>query len=170
MIKGKAYISDEKAQQLDKAIDAAERTLSALKMIKSGVSEREACGKFDVAIGLLRHFTFNKVKRSTKYEGKTSTKDSYISWQEKIYMELFRCKYEEIPCNVNELIDQIVETDLKDREKEVLIMRYKEAETLDNIAHALNYTRERIRQWLAKGLRKIYSRINKTEKGENNGN
>ncbi len=48
--KGMAIISAQKAQILDVAIDRTEKILEALKLVKSGISERSACLRCNIRL------------------------------------------------------------------------------------------------------------------------
>lgn len=158
--KGMAIISAQKAQILDVAIDRTERILEALKLVKSGISERSACLRCNIRFDLLRRWTFYKVPCN----GEISKKylwNTYISWQERVYKDAFECDYEEVPENAEELIDTIFENDLSERERYVLFMRYKDGLTLKEIGIQKNITLERVRQIEVKALQKIRIRIGK---------
>ena len=152
MLKGTAFISEQKAQILDAAIDKAERYLAALKDIKNGISEPVSCHKYQIPVSSLRNFMFKKFNRNKT--NKVAT-DIYVKWQEKLFMDVANCNINEVPDTAIESMNYAVDNALKDKERDIILRRYAEAQTLEEIAQNYNVTRESIRQLETKALRKL---------------
>ena len=155
MLKGVAILTEQKKQVLDAAIDKGERYLAAMKEIRSGVSERVVCRKYKIPLMTLRHFIFAKIQYNDT--NKVAT-DIFVKWQEKLFMDVMKCSIMQVPDTAIESMNYAVEYALNRKERDIILKRYAESQTLREIAQDYGVVCETIRQIEAKALKKLRQR------------
>ena len=150
--------AEEKEALLKRGIDTAERYLSAMKEALGGKSFSSVSRKYQIPFSSFDFFLTRNFETGKREYMKA--KDVFISWEEKLFIDIADCNLEEVPTTALESIQYAIEHTLSDRERAVILMRYEDCQTLEEAANQLNVTRERVRQIEAKALRKLRLRKN----------
>ena len=165
MAHGRSVTAPEKVQIIEAAINKAERYLAALKAMQNGSSERRACIEHNVSVSNLRNFMLRSFKDGQAVK---TIHETYVPWQEQLFMTLMQCKLEEVPPTAEQSIERALrETPLSEHERTVISQRFMKLETLEEVGKTFNATRERVRQIEAKAIRKLKTCL---RKAINNGN
>lgn len=156
-----------RAEKLNTLSDL-ERMLDNLKeviaMMKAGYAESHACRQYNVdQMAFRRLLGQENLGYQSSVEEidlndpavRAKLRKSILSWQEELYLDVIGSNdIQDIPPDINETVIEAMKT-LPQKEREVLLNRYKEGLTLEETGNIFHVQRERIRQIESKGLRML---------------
>lgn len=161
--------SPENEALLNERIEELQHVVEILKEIRDNpnIGEKKTCDKYGIDFHRFRRYVYDAewfAKSSTAAESdKPSTKKRMhearptLSWYDVLWMAIMQHKFGDLkayPSDLEESLDAMLQK-LHDREREVILCRYEDGLTHDEVAKRLNVTRERIKQIEAKALRKL---------------
>lgn len=161
--------SPENAALLDERIEELQHVVEILKEIRDNpnIGEKKICNKYGIDFHRFRRYVYDTEWATKSSTAAESDKSSFkkrmhdirptLSWHDALWLTIMQRKFgdlEAYPSDLEESLDTMLQK-LHDREREVILYRYEEGLTHDDIAKKLNVTRERIKQIEAKALRKL---------------
>ena len=157
------YRTPEFDKKIDEAIDFAEQTLIALRLMKEGFTENYAAKTLGMEGKHLRKWILNITHNDSKcklgLEGLKDDEFIFYTPGEKLWVDLTGEKnseaYYKIPYDIEQTWNYIFPRVLKKREIQVIRQYYWENANLDKVAKTHDITRERVRQLIHNGQRKL---------------
>ena len=161
--------SPENAALLDERIEELQQVVEILKEIRDNpnIGEKKMCDKYGIDFHRFRRYVYDAewlTKSSAAAESdKSSIKKRMheirptLSWHDALWLTIMQRKFsnlEAYPSDLEESLDIMIQK-LHDQERKVILYRYEECLSYDEIAERLDVTRERIRQIEAKAIRKL---------------
>lgn len=161
--------SEKKKELLDKQIECFKNMIKACEEIKEGKSETFVCHKYNISRSKFRRIIFDE---DLGFEHEPidlpiiDMEDPYYRdywrkqwedycWQEKLFCAVFsEYNINNVPADIDKSVEYVLET-LPEKEKNVLMYRFKENLTLNEVGEIYNVSRNRIMQIEAKALRKL---------------
>ena len=158
--------------KIDEAMDFAEETIMALKLMKEGYTENYAAKKLGVNPKHLRRWILNITApdRSDNFglgalKDDDNNNDIFHTPGERLWVYLTGVKdYYKIPYDIEQTWNYIFQRVLKKREIQIIREYYWEGHNLDECAKTHNVTRERVRQILAHACKKLVDANRKSYK------
>lgn len=132
-----------------------------IEMIDDGMSEAGACQRHNIKRNSFRNFITNvasyEIPDDIRKVEDCRIDDIYFSPEELIWIELFypNKHISNMPIDVAESINTIIKERLTPREQAMIYDHYWEGLTYEEMGQKYDVTRERVRQILAKALRRM---------------
>ena len=161
--------SPENEALVNERIDELHQIVEILKEIRDNpnIGEKKTCDKYGIDFHRFRRYVYDSewaMKSSAAAESdKSSIKKRMheirptLSWHDALWLTIMQRKFsnlEAYPSDLEESLDIMIQK-LYDQERKVILYRYEECLSYDEIAERLGVTRERVRQIEAKAIRKL---------------
>ena len=180
--KEKSTPSERKIRLLNDTINMLQNMIDACEDIKSGIPENTTLYNHNINQAIFRNIVFNEKLGFEESEPPLSQKElleineardedgddigflsadmlhtpaEFLSWEERLYMAVFGTNnLRDIPRGLEESIP-IVLRSLTERERTLILYRFKESMILSEIGSKFNLSKERCRQIIVKALGKL---------------
>ncbi|MBO4847144.1 MAG: hypothetical protein J5525_12740 [Lachnospiraceae bacterium] len=151
---------------LNENLDYLDRMKNVINLMLEGVPEIKACSEFNINVNDFRKFMekekpgFSQTLVKEVFEDperRESISYNILSWEEKLYCDIFNFKPKDIiniPVDADESIHYAIEQ-LKPGWRRIVRMRYEESMSINEIANELKVAPEVVRQYHFKILRRL---------------
>ena len=161
--------SESKKQLLNEQIECFKRLISACEEIRDGHSETYVCEKYNISRRQFRNiifddklgFDFEAIDPPPTDEGNNNYQKYWrekwndYCWEEKLFCAIFiEFDIRNVPADIEKSIP-LAMASLTERERDVLLYRFRDGLTLNETGEIFNVTKDRVRQIEAKALRKM---------------
>lgn len=149
-------LSEKRRSLYNDCLEKTNRILRVLEgILEEGKPENHACKNEQIDYAWFRRFVRQNISWQTKQDANVHlTMDDWMCWQEKFLHDLTG-EYTPAPEAFDEIFTEIIERNLSPEEQSVLCMYYQDEVSLRQIASVKGKSSERIRQILAKCMRKL---------------
>lgn len=161
--------TQEHVDIINERIEELTNVIEILKEIRDNpnIGEKTICEKHGMDFHKYRRYTYDadwfvKSSNAAQSEESTAKRMQYLSptlsWYENLWLNVMGLKFGDLaacPSDIEETLDILIEQQLKETERKVILYRYEDGLTFDEIGKLLCLTSSRIRQIEIKAIRKL---------------